>query len=105
EVAALAYVDSLRQPGFSDANFQHLFVHSIRDDALASYGATSKLNNQIDFLRHLHAVGVRAAERWLADNHDAIGKRSTVDLSGLIPTRHASLVAPHIVLKQHEAQA
>jgi len=51
-------------------------VHGIGDEALGSFGASSKMNNHPDFLRHLRALGNRAAERWLKENRNAVGKRS-----------------------------
>jgi len=67
--------------------------------ALASFGASSKMNNHPDFLRHLHHLGECAAERWLAENRENVGIRSTVDLSGLVPTRHAPLTSPSLSRK------
>ena len=62
------------------------------------------MNNHPDFLRHLRALGNRAAERWLKENRNAVGKRSTVDLSGLVPTRHGSLIGPSIINQPLEVQ-
>ena len=61
------------------------------------------MNNHPDFLRQLRDIGARAAERWLAKNRNAVGKRSTVDLSGLVPTRHGSLIGPSCI--KHKVQA
>jgi hypothetical protein len=47
-------------------------------------GASSKMNNEPAFLEHLRSIGWRAAEHWLATNLDCLGRRSTVDLSGLL---------------------
>jgi hypothetical protein len=55
------------------------------------------MNNGPAFLQHLHAMGVRAAERWLAQNRDAIGARSTLDLSGLVPPRDGPLTGPSVI--------
>jgi len=33
------------------------FVHGIGDEALGSFGASSKMNNDWAFLRHLHQIG------------------------------------------------
>jgi NTE family protein len=52
--------------------------------AMAALGVTSKLNTDMDFLLHLKEVGRRTAERWLAENFDAIGVRSTLDLEKLL---------------------
>jgi hypothetical protein len=60
------------------------------------------MNNAPDFLRHLHSLGLQAGERWLAEHRQAIGKRSTVDLSGLVPTRHGALIGPSLIKQAHE---
>jgi NTE family protein len=62
-----------------------LHIHMIEAErAMAALGVTSKLNTDMDFLLHLKEVGRRTAERWLAGNFDAIGKRSTLDLKKLL---------------------
>jgi NTE family protein len=97
EVAAIAFFEELMQSRPADRRFRRLFVHGIGDDALGAFGASSKMNNHPDFLAHLREIGTRAADRWLADHRKAVGKRSTVDLSGLVPTRHGSLIGPSII--------
>ena len=96
EVAAIAFFEELMQSRPADRRVRRLFVHGIGDEALGAFGASSKMNNHPDFLAHLHEIGTRAADRWLADHGKAVGKRSTVDLSGLAPTRHGSLIGPSI---------
>ena len=104
ELAAIAFFEDLMQSRPGDDGFRRLFVHGIGDAELASFGASSKMNNHPDFLRHLHQIGERAAERWLAESRDFVGIRSTVDLSGLVPTRHASLIGPSIIKQKHKVQ-
>jgi len=102
EVAAIAFFEDMMNSRPADPGFRRLFVHGIGDAALASFGASSKMNNHPDFLRHLHHLGERASERWLAQNHDHVGNRSTLDLSALVPTRHASLISPSINKQTHK---
>ncbi len=104
EVAAIAFFEELMQSRPADRKFRRLFVHGIGDDALGTFGASSKMNNHPDFLAHLREIGTRAADRWLADHRNAVGKRSTVDLSGLVPTRHGSLIGPSIIKQPLEVQ-
>ena len=47
-------------------------------------------------------IGWRAADHWLAENLSAVGNRSTVDLTGLLPQKDGSLSVPS-VLKQEAA--
>ena len=105
EVAAIAFFEELMQSRPADPRFRRLFIHGIGDEALGAFGASSKMNNHPDFLAHLREIGTRAADLWLAHNRDAIGKRSTVDLSGLVPTRHGSLIGPSTIKQTLEVQA
>jgi NTE family protein len=107
ELAAIAFVEDLMQsgaaqPGAGGTPFRPLYVHGIGDEALARFGASSKMNNQRQFLRHLHEIGQSAAERWLVRNRDALGQRSTLDLSGLVPPKDGALTGPSII-KQKQA--
>jgi NTE family protein len=104
EVAAIAFFEELMQSRPADRRFRRLFVHGIGDDALGAFGASSKMNNHPDFLHHLREIGARTANRWLADHREAVGKRSTVDLSGLAPTRHGSLIGPSIIKQSLKVQ-
>jgi len=60
-------------------------MHIINDKALDTLGGSSKVNNKRTFLEHLREIGWSAAEHWLEANLPFVGKRSTVDLSGLLP--------------------
>ena len=104
EVAAIAFIEDLMKSRPQDETFRRLYVHGIGDEALGAFGATSKMNNDPAFLRHLHALGAAATERWLAESRAAVGQRSTVDLSGLMPTRHGSLIGPSLIKQSHEVQ-
>jgi NTE family protein len=59
-----------------------LRVHRIAaDEALAAFGAQSKLDTRWSFLQQLHAIGRAAADRWLARHFKDLGQRSSVDLA------------------------
>jgi hypothetical protein len=79
-------------------------VHGIGDEALGSFSVSSKMNTEWSFPQHLHEIGWRAADRWLAENLTAVGYRSTVDLSGLLPQKEGSLSAPSLI-KQEQPSA
>ena len=102
EMSAIAFIEDLMRSRKMDAKFRRLYVHGIGDDALGSFGASSKMNNRPEFLRHLHQLGIDATQGWLAENRSAVGNRSTVDLSGLVPTRHGSLIGPSLIKQTHE---
>jgi len=103
EAAAIAFIEELMQSR-PDPRFRRLFVHGIGDEALGTFGASSKMNNDPAFLTHLRDLGIRAADHWLAEHRNALGERSTVDLSGLAPTKHGSLIGPSIVKQQAKVQ-
>jgi NTE family protein len=50
---------------------------------MSSLGVMSKLNADWAFLQELRDVGRETASRWLDENFDAIGQRSTTDLRDL----------------------
>jgi NTE family protein len=59
-----------------------LRVHRVAaDEALAAFGASSKLDTRWRFLQQLHGIGRDAADRWLARNFRHLGQRSSVDLA------------------------
>jgi len=94
ELGAIAFVEHLAKSTSAEPPFRFLHVHGIRDESLGSFGASSKMNNAWSFLQHLHDVGRRATDRWLAENLHEVGERSTVDLSGLVPQEDGLLTGP-----------
>ena len=49
EVAAIAFIEDLMKSRPTDKTFRRLYVHGIGDEALGSFGASSKMNNDPDF--------------------------------------------------------
>lgn len=94
ELGAIAFVGELLKSGIPQDYVHMLFVHHICNERLGSLGASSKMNNDPAFLRHLHTVGRQTAEHWLEENRDAVGKKSTVDLSGLLPLQDGVFADP-----------
>ena len=103
ELSAIAFVGDLMHSAAVHAPLRLLYAHGIGDEALGAFGASSKMNNEWAFLRHLHEIGWRAAERWLAENREAVGVRSTVDLSGLIPPKDGPLSGQSIIKRKQPA--
>jgi NTE family protein len=101
ELAAIAFVEDMIRSGTAQPAFKPLFVHGIGDETLGSFGASSKMNNNFEFLRHLHTTGVLAADRWLQDNRADLGVRSSLDLSGLVPPKDGALVGPSVIRQKH----
>jgi hypothetical protein len=101
ELGAIAFVEHLIKSAAVKAAPRLLNVHGIGDEALRSFGASSKMNNDWGFLQHLQEIGWRAADHWLAENLSAVGNRSTIDLTGLLPQKDGPLSVP-AVMKQKQ---
>jgi NTE family protein len=104
ELGAIAFIEDLLKSVSAQAPFRLLFAHGIGEEALGTFGASSKMNNDWSFLQHLHEIGRRAADRWLAENLEAVGRQSTVDLSGLVPTKDGLVTGPQLVRQKHESR-
>ena len=52
-------------------------------EVMNQIGAASKFNADIDFLNYMRQVGYDAAENWLAEHSDAIGKHTTLDIESM----------------------
>ena len=96
ELAAIAFIDDLLESGAVDSSrYRPLLIHKIEAHAtLSTFGASSKMNNDPAFLGHLHEIGRTAADAWIKDNLDRVGRQSTLDLSALIPLRENFVVGP-----------
>jgi NTE family protein len=105
ELAAIAFVEELMKSTAAHAPFRFLHVHGIGDEMLGSFGASSKMNNDWAFLRHLHEIGWKAADNWLAANLEAVGRQSTIDLSGLLPPKDGVFTGPSIIKQKPIAAA
>lgn len=66
------------------AQWGRMRVHMVRNRIMDKLGASSKLNAEWDFLNMLREEGRKAAEEFLVENGDDIGKRSTLDIDQLI---------------------
>ena len=86
ELRAIDFVNRLIAQGRLDgANYRNIRMHMIEArKQLRPLGASSKLNAEWPFLKHLFGVGRAAAEKWLAANFDDLGARQTLDVRGVI---------------------
>jgi NTE family protein len=72
-------------PGSGEgARWAQMRTHRIKSDLLASFGVSSKLNAERDFIALLREEGRRAASEFLDTHADDLGKRSTADLDALL---------------------
>ncbi len=81
EMRAIGFVQRLVQQGrLNEGEYKDLRLHMIADEeGLARLHPSSKLNTDRGFLEHLHGLGCAAADRWLAEHRDDIGRRATLD--------------------------
>ncbi len=81
ELRMIHMIDTLVDRGANAFRARRMNVHMIESRRqMRKLSASSKLNTQWDFLVYLRDIGRQAAARWIADNYDAIGARSTLDL-------------------------
>lgn len=89
EFRAIAFVQKLLDGGWLKDEFRdklkYMFMHSISaDNTLADLSVASKASSDWEFLLMLKNRGRAKAEEWISLNYDAIGKKSTLDLSNLL---------------------
>ena len=82
ELRAIDFVRRLIEEGhLEQKDYKKIRVHMIESQSeLNSLGASSKINAEWAFLKHLFDIGRETTEAWLDKNHDKVGKKSTVDL-------------------------
>jgi len=85
ELRAIDFVRRLRDEGKLDPKlYRRLNVHVVEaQDRLMPLGASSKLNAEWRFLRHLFEIGREAAGAWIETAYDQLGRDSTVDTRAL----------------------
>ncbi len=82
EMNGIATVSRLLEAGRAEGSgYARVNFHMIEaEDAMSGLGTSSKFNADWGFLTYLHDLGMKTAERWLADHFDAIGNESTLDM-------------------------
>ena len=76
----LRFVDEARSP-FKRIRFHVLEASPIME----KFPMSSKLNNYPPLLDYLFNLGRQAGDAWIAQNGDALGQRSTMDVQQLLP--------------------
>jgi NTE family protein len=85
ELKMLALLRRVADPGNTEgANWARMRMHVVRNEVMVDLGYSSKLNAEWAFLTMLRDEGRKAAETFLAEHGDAIGKRSTLDFDSLL---------------------
>ncbi len=84
----LKMIALLRQAGdhrtAEGAHWARNRVHYVKNDVMVDLGSSSKLNAEWDFLTMLRDEGRKAADTFLTDHGDDLGKRSTLDIDRLL---------------------
>jgi NTE family protein len=82
EIKLIQFQQKLVEKGITlDGEIKKINLHNISSDIhLAELNLSSKLNTSWDFLMHLKELGYKAADNWLNENFDNIGKTATFKL-------------------------
>jgi NTE family protein len=85
ELRMMALLRQVADPGHGEgARWAGMRTHRIMSDALAGFGASSKLNAEWEFVSLLKEEGRKSADAFLAAHGKDIGKTSTADLDILL---------------------
>ena len=85
ELRMIALLRQVAQPDSSEnARWARMRIHRISSDMMVALGYSSKLNAEWSFLCMLREEGRRAADAFLQEHHDDLGRRSTFDLDELL---------------------
>jgi NTE family protein len=85
ELRMMALLRQVADPGHGEgARWAGMRTHRIMTDALAEFGASSKLNAEWAFVSLLKEEGRKSADAFLHAHGEYIGKQSTTDLDVLL---------------------
>ncbi|MBK1657987.1 patatin-like phospholipase family protein [Paracraurococcus ruber] len=82
EMRAIDFVQRLLDGGrLEQPRYRRIFLHCVEDEErMRQFKLSTKLNGDWDFLQTLRRYGREAADRFLAEHFDAIGRESTLDI-------------------------
>ena len=85
ELRMMALLRQVASAGNSEvAHWSRMRIHLIRSGLLDDLGSSSKLNAEWAFLTMLRDEGRRAADAFLAEHGNDLGRRSTLDIDRLL---------------------
>jgi NTE family protein len=85
ELRMIALLRQVADPGTGEgARWAQMRTHRIKSDLLATFGVSSKLNAEWEFVSLLREEGRRATSEFLDAHADNLGKRSSADLDVLL---------------------
>ena len=82
EMRAIEFVSKLIHDGkLSHEEYKDVRMHLIYSpEEMKALNASSKMNADWDFFQYLRGIGYSAADIWLKDNWNDVGKKSTIDI-------------------------
>ncbi len=82
EMRAIDFVQRLLEAGrLEQPRYRRIFLHCIDDeDRMRQFKLSTKLNGDWEFLQVLRRYGRQAADRFLAEHFNSIGRESTMDI-------------------------
>lgn len=82
ELRSIDFVTRLLESGkLPEGEYRKMHIHMIQSrKRMRPLDASSKLNSEWAFLRHLFEIGRDAATKWMARHFDDLGSRSSVDV-------------------------
>ena len=85
ELKMIALLRQVVDPGTTEGSlWAEMRIHIVRNQIMTELGYSSKLNAEWPFLSMLRDEGRSAAETFLVENADSLGKRSSTDLDRLL---------------------
>jgi len=76
--AAYFLKEIIDHEGLERQRYRDARLHRIEaEEEMRKLSVSSKLNAEWVFLQHLHDIGHRTADRWLAEHFDDLGERTT----------------------------
>ena len=102
EFRAIDFVTRLLEEGKLDReSYKQVLVHRISaEEHINPLGASSKMNAEWAFLRHLFDIGRDAAGAWLEENFRHLGKRSTLDLRAMYQGEEQEIPNPKMAASE-----
>ena len=87
ELRMMALLRKVADPGNGEgASWAGMRIHRVATEIMTELGYSSKLNAEWEFLTMLRDEGRRAADAFLTQHGDNLGKRSTLDIDRLLQT-------------------
>jgi len=107
ELRAMHFVtDLLEHHQIPQENRRIMHIHMIEARKhMRPLGASSKLNTEWAFLRHLFEIGRDAADRWLAAHYEDVNLRSTLDVPAMFGAQSDPTKLPNAAESEGEDTA